>query len=311
MLFNLFALFFGALFSALGYLVVGKRQYGLLRRLVKSGASERKAEGRAKGIGLAMLIAGAALLVFAVLAIAITETLFTALTVFSAFLLVLPLQLLLCFKARRQAVKLLPVLLLSAAVILFGVLGFALGDWSGIGFILLAALAGLLLLFCAFGWLFWGVIFALRNSTGASAKKPSLQDGISASPTESEIGFIKDALYQFNRERVGDDGHTPLNLILRGEDGAIIGGLLGGTYWGWLYVDILWVKEEERGKGLGSKLLEAAEKEAVLRGCHHAHLDTMSWQAPAFYQKHGYTLIGTLPDIPSGNQKHLLMKALK
>ena len=141
--------------------------------------------------------------------------------------------------------------------------------------------------------------------------KSQAQGGISASPTENEIQLVRDALYQFNREIVGDDGHTPLNLVLRNEDGTIIGGLLGGTYWGWLYVDILWVKDEERGKGLGSKLLAEAEKEAIARGCHHAHLDTMSWQAPAFYQKQGYEVIGVLPDIPNGNQKYLLMKALK
>ena len=41
------------------------------------------------------------------------------------------------------------------------------------------------------------------------------------------------------------------------------------------------------------------------------HLDTMSWQAPDFYKKHGYSVIGILPDIPSGNQKYLLMKALQ
>ena len=29
-----------------------------------------------------------------------------------------------------------------------------------------------------------------------------------------------------------------------------------------------------------------------------------------FYKKHGYEVIGVLPDIPSGNQKYLLMKAL-
>lgn len=129
-------------------------------------------------------------------------------------------------------------------------------------------------------------------------------------PERSEIEYVREALTQFNREHVGDDGHTPLNLVEYNENGKIIGGILGGTYWGWMYIDILWVNEQYRRRGLGSKLLSEAEKEAVRRGCHHVHLDTMSWQAPDFYIKHGYEVIGILPDFPSGNQKYLLMKTL-
>ena len=129
-------------------------------------------------------------------------------------------------------------------------------------------------------------------------------------PSETETDYIREALNQFNCAHVGDDGHTPLNLIEYDADGSIIGGLLGGTYWGWMYIDILWVREDHRRHGIGSRLLTDAEKEAVRRGCHHVHVDTMSWQAPAFYQKHGYEVIGVLPDIPLGNQKYLLMKAL-
>ena len=129
-------------------------------------------------------------------------------------------------------------------------------------------------------------------------------------PSEQEIAYVREALAQFNGARVGDDGHTPLNLVEYSADGRIIGGLLGGTYWGWMYIDILWVDEHHRLQGIGSKLLSEAETEAVRRGCHHVHLDTMSWQAPGFYKKHGYEVIGILPDIPSGNQKYLLMKAL-
>ena len=129
-------------------------------------------------------------------------------------------------------------------------------------------------------------------------------------PSETETDYIREALNQFNCAHVGDDGHTPLHLIEYDADGSIIGGLLGGTYWGWMYIDILWVREDHRRHGVGSRLLTEAEKEAMRRGCHHVHVDTMSWQAPAFYQKHGYEVIGVLPDIPRGNQKYLLMKAL-
>ena len=130
-------------------------------------------------------------------------------------------------------------------------------------------------------------------------------------PTENEIKYIREELNQFNNERVGEDGHTPLNIVEYDTNGNIIGGILGGTYWGWMYVDVLWVHESHRYKGIGSKLLCKAEEEAIRRGCHHVHLETMSWQAPEFYQKHGYEVIGTLPDIPNGNQKYLLMKALR
>ena len=129
-------------------------------------------------------------------------------------------------------------------------------------------------------------------------------------PSEQEIKYIRDSLYQFNNEIVGDDGHTSIHIVEYDADGNVIGGILGGTYWGWMYVDILWVDEKHRKKGIGSRLLQSAEEEAARRGCHHVHLDTMSWQAPDFYKKHGYEVIGVLPDIPSGNQKYLLMKTL-
>ena len=129
-------------------------------------------------------------------------------------------------------------------------------------------------------------------------------------PSKEESKKVYDALIRFNAERVGADGHEPLNIVEYDEDGNLIAGILGGTYWGWMYVDILWVHESHRGCGIGSKLLGAAENEAKVRGCHHVHLDTMSWQAPDFYKKHGYTVVGILPDIPKGNQKYLLMKEL-
>lgn len=130
-------------------------------------------------------------------------------------------------------------------------------------------------------------------------------------PSDNEIESVREELAKFNDAYVGKDGHTPLCLVEYDENGNMIGGLIGGTYWGWMYVDILWVHEDHRKKGIGSLLLSEAEKEAIRRGCHHVHLDTMSWQAPGFYQKHGYEIIGILPDIPKGNQKYLLKKALE
>lgn len=129
-------------------------------------------------------------------------------------------------------------------------------------------------------------------------------------PTEEEIAFVNNALAKFNEEKVGADNHELLNIVEYDENNSIIAGILGGTYWGWLHIDILWVAEKCRKQGIGSKLLKAAEEEAQKRGCHSVHLDTMSWQAPEFYKKHGYKIISELENIPAGNKKFHLIKEL-
>lgn len=133
---------------------------------------------------------------------------------------------------------------------------------------------------------------------------------MNSNPSKKEIDFVRESLIQFNDNCVGKDNHTTLNIVEYDVNGNIIAGILGGTYWGWMYVDILWVDENYRKRGIGTKLLSEAEKEAARRGCHHVHLDTMSWQAPEFYKKQGYEIIAVLPDIPNGNKKYLLIKAL-
>ena len=129
-------------------------------------------------------------------------------------------------------------------------------------------------------------------------------------PSEEEINFVNDALRQFNDQKVGPDNHVLLNIVEYDENKNVIAGILGGTYWGWMHIDILWVDEKFRGQGLGSKLLEAAEAEAKKCGCHSVHVDRMSWQAPEFYKKHGYKIISDLDDIPAGNKKYHLIKNL-
>lgn len=120
---------------------------------------------------------------------------------------------------------------------------------------------------------------------------------------------IREGLNEFNFKLVPHYEHEPLNLCVREHD-EIVAGLLGGTYWKWLYVSILWVKEDLRDRGLGSRLLQKAEDLAFQRGCLHAHLETHDFQALAFYQKHGYSVFGQLGDLPPGHIKYFLHKNL-
>lgn len=129
-------------------------------------------------------------------------------------------------------------------------------------------------------------------------------------PNKNEIEFVNNALEKFNNMHVGPDNHLLLNIVEYDENQNVIAGILGGTYWGWLHIDILWVDENFRSKKIGSRLLIAAENEAKKRGCHSVHVDTMSWQAPDFYKKHGYELISELDNIPNGYKKFHFIKRL-
>jgi GNAT superfamily N-acetyltransferase len=128
---------------------------------------------------------------------------------------------------------------------------------------------------------------------------------------EQDRQRVDQGLDAYNTAHVGQHGYRPLGIFLRDREGAVVAGLLGGSYWEWLYVSTLWVHEDLRGQGWGSQLLRAAEQEALRRGCRGVHLDTMSFQALPFYQGHGYVVFGTLDDMPPGHQRFFLKKTLQ
>ncbi len=144
------------------------------------------------------------------------------------------------------------------------------------------------------------------NPPSAETYRLSLEEA----PRPEDVACVRAGLDAYNRQFAPDDGFKPLTILLRAADGTVMGGLLGGTYWGWLHTDILWLDERARGQDWGTRLLQMAEQEAVRRGCHHAHLDTMSFQAQPFYERQGYTVFGVLDDLPAGHRRIFLQKAL-
>ncbi len=123
----------------------------------------------------------------------------------------------------------------------------------------------------------------------------------------SELGRRLDG---FNARATGLPDQQPLRIGARDASGALVGGVVGSTWAGWLYVTILWVDEPCRGSGLGSRLMAAAEREAVARGCRNACLTTFSYQAGAFYERLGYEVFGRLEDYPEGESLGFLRKRL-
>ncbi len=129
-------------------------------------------------------------------------------------------------------------------------------------------------------------------------------------PHPNDTNFIRERLAEYNHRQVGSDNHKALTIFLKNEANTIRGGIIGDTYWGWLYVEILWLAKTLRQRGYGRALLAAAEQQALKRGCRYAHLDTMSFQALSFYEKQGYVVFGKLQDLPIGHSRYFLKKAL-
>jgi GNAT superfamily N-acetyltransferase len=114
----------------------------------------------------------------------------------------------------------------------------------------------------------------------------------------------------FNLAAAGVYDGRDLFATVRDDGGALVAGVDGWTWGGTCWLEHLWVRETDRRQGMGSKLLDAVEREARRRGCTQIALDTHSFHGPAFYRRHGFVVIAELPDYPTGHSYVLMRKPL-
>jgi GNAT superfamily N-acetyltransferase len=123
--------------------------------------------------------------------------------------------------------------------------------------------------------------------------------------------FLVERIYEFNAQATGYFDGRLLAGRLRSEAGEIIAAFNGYTWGGCCVLAHLWVHEGQRGRGLGRALLEAAEAEAMHRGCKQVVLSTHSFQAPAFYERLGYEKHAVIHDQPKGQANIVYVKRLR
>ena len=97
---------------------------------------------------------------------------------------------------------------------------------------------------------------------------------------------------------------------MRDATGEVVAGISGYTWAGMAEIEFLWVHDQLRGQGIGAQLLAAVEQEARRRGCTLSIVSSYSFQAPEFYQRHGYQVVGSLANCPPGHTNYWMKKDL-
>jgi GNAT superfamily N-acetyltransferase len=130
-----------------------------------------------------------------------------------------------------------------------------------------------------------------------------------AEPTPDEVQYLEDRIYEFNSSATGIGDGESLAFFVRARH-RIVAGICGNTWGGTCELRQFWVEESQRNRGLGTKLFQAAEQEARRRGCTQIVLMTFSFQAPVFYERHGFEVVAMIDDHPRGHRNMLMRKRL-
>jgi GNAT superfamily N-acetyltransferase len=123
--------------------------------------------------------------------------------------------------------------------------------------------------------------------------------------------LISQKLDEYNNFITGQIDNSVLDVIITDPSTEeVLGGLVGRTSLGVFFINLVYLPDDLRKIGLGTKLLKDAEVEAKRRGCSRAVLFTISFQAPEFYRKHGYIMFGEVPCQPPGTTRIFMVKEL-
>jgi GNAT superfamily N-acetyltransferase len=133
---------------------------------------------------------------------------------------------------------------------------------------------------------------------------------VERNPDQATKRTVQNGLSDANVQSTGDGMFGSVFVSARDSSSTVIGGVVGEGYWGWVNFTTVWVDPAYRRKGLASRMLIAAEAEAVRMGYTQAYLDTFSFQCPDLYLRSGYEVFGELEGFPEGSTRLFMRKAL-
>jgi GNAT superfamily N-acetyltransferase len=131
-------------------------------------------------------------------------------------------------------------------------------------------------------------------------------------PSDTDENIIQSGLADYNALKTGYRDWHPLAALLRDPNtNETLGGMIGRTSYGLLFIDLVFLPESMRGQDIGKKLLAMMEQEGARRGCKTAFLFTITYQAPGFYERHGWTEFGRIACDPPGTARVFMTKMLQ
>lgn len=129
-------------------------------------------------------------------------------------------------------------------------------------------------------------------------------------PLLHEAALVDSGLDQFNHQAADLAAVRRFACFVRSDAGDLIGGAIA-RHWGrCCEVQQIWVAEQYRSIGIGRRLLERVEEQALREDCQLIYLETFSFQAPEFYRALGYDVVCEFSGFPDDIRKFILQKAI-
>ena len=138
----------------------------------------------------------------------------------------------------------------------------------------------------------------------------SMEYKLDIEPSDKDINEVRDGLIRHNTPFLEGIPKSKVAYYAMEGDNKV-GGIIADLWGNWLLIKFLWVDDSMRGKQVGSELLKLVEKYAYSQGCTSSLVDTLSFQAKPFYEKHGYQCQMVLENYPLDSSLAFLTKSLK
>ena len=119
-------------------------------------------------------------------------------------------------------------------------------------------------------------------------------------------GFARQSIKSTGIDGLSED---PISFEIFNDE-EFVGAIVVQLFWSQLHIKYLYVEEKYRSQGIGRQLMDHVLEFGKKRGCQFAFLETMSFQAPEFYQKLGFIIEFSRPGYADNTTFHYLKKSL-